>query len=149
MFRITQVLLVPTLINKTMMVLLLSLIFIGQSMASISMFYSMTSKQSMAVMSSMKGSHHMMEETDGSTHDMSTMSECDEETMTTSCSTMASEDCCAQECDCLTTGCSTVSAFSTIINFTPVFAIESKINTPIALAASQTLISLYRPPILS
>ena len=128
----------PTFINKTMMVLLLCLIFIGQSMASISMFYNMTamqsSAQSIAEMSSMKDAHHMMEASDGSTHDMSAMS---------------SEDCCAQECDCLTTGCSTISAFSTINYYPPVFAIENKINIPTALVTSQTLTSLYRPPILS
>ncbi len=132
-----------------MMVILLCLIFIGQSMASMTMFYSMTSMQSMAKMSSMESAHHMMEELDGSAHDMSTMPDCDEETMTTSCSTMTTEDCCAQECDCLTSGCSTVSAFSTIINYPPAFAIENKITSPNALTASQTLTSLYRPPILS
>lgn len=120
------------------MVLLLCLIFIGQSIASISMFYSMTSMQfstqTMTEMSSMKNAHHMMEEPDGSVHDMSAMS---------------TEDCCAQECDCLTTGCSTVSAFSTIISYTPVFVIASKISSPHVVTASQTLTSLYRPPILS
>lgn len=116
------------------MVLLLCLIFIGQSMASISMFYNMTAMQSMAGMSSMKGMHHMMEEADGSAHDMSTMS---------------TEDCCAQECDCSTSGCSTVSAFSTSMTYPPAFAIENKITSPNSLTASQTLTSLYRPPILS
>jgi len=132
------VLLVPTFINKTIMVLLLCLIFIGQSMASMSMFYKMTamqsSTQSMTGMSSMKDGHHMMETSDSSTHDMSTM---------------PTEDCCEQECDCLTSSCSTVSAFSTTINSPPAFAIENKINSPIALITSQTLTSLYRPPILS
>jgi len=132
------VLLVPTFINKTMMMLLLCLIFIGQSMASMSMFYNMTamqsSSQSMAEMSPMPDTHHMMATSDGSTHEMSDMS---------------TEDCCAQECDCLTSSCSTVSAFSTTINFPPAFAIENKINSPIALIASQTLTSLFRPPILS
>ena len=131
----------PTFINKTMMVLLLCLIFIGQSMASMSMFYNMTAMQSgmqsMAAMASMKDMHHMMEESDGSVHDMSDMN------------TMSTEDCCAQECDCLTSSCSTVSAFSAIINTPPAFAIEKKITSPNALTASQTLTSLYRPPILS
>jgi hypothetical protein len=135
-------LLVPTFINKTMMVLLLCLIFIGQSMASISMFYTMTnmqssaqmSTQSMAGMSSMQGMHHMMEEADGSAHDMGTMS---------------TDDCCAQECECSTSGCSTLSAFSTSMTYPPAFAIENKITSPNALTASQTLTSLYRPPILS
>ena len=130
------------------MVLLLCLIFIGQSMASMSMFYSMTSMQAMPKMSSTKSSHHMMEQADGSRHDMSAMvniSDCAEAEMTAnSCSEMPTEDCCAQECDCLTSGCSTVSAFFAIIDHTPVFANASKINSPTPLTASQTLTSLYR-----
>lgn len=102
------------------------------------MFYNMTamqsSTQSMTEMSSMKSVHHMMVEADGSVHDMSAM---------------PTEDCCVQECDCLTTGCSTVSAFSTIISYTAVFVIASKISSSNIVIASQTLTSLYRPPILS
>jgi hypothetical protein len=140
----------PTFINKTMMVLLLCLIFIGQSMASMSMFYSMTSMQSMTKMSSVKSTQHKMQEPDSSTHNMSNMPDCDEENMAdNTCDTMTTEDCCAQECDCLTTGCSTISAFSTIINSTPLFATASKIHLPNTLTLSQTLTSLYRPPILS
>lgn len=117
-----------------MMVLLLCLIFIGQSMASMSMFYKMTSMQAMAKMSSMNITHHMMAKADGSAHDMNPMT---------------TDDCCAQECDCLTNGCSTVSAFSTIIPYTPVFATASKITLANTLNVSQTPSSLYRPPILS
>lgn len=116
-----------------MMVLLLCLIFIGQSMASMSMFYKMTSMQAMVKMSSMQSTHHMMAD-DGSAHDMNAMT---------------TDDCCAQECDCLTNGCSTVSAFSKIIPYTPVFATASKITLTNALNISQTPSSLYRPPILS
>jgi hypothetical protein len=131
------VLLVPTFINKTLMVLLLCLIFIGQSMASISMFYSMTSMQSMADTSSMTSPHH----------NMSDMSDCDE--VTTACSTTATEDCCAQECDCLTSGCSTASAFTAVIHYIPEIAIANKIASATTLVTSQTPTSLYRPPILS
>ena len=130
-------LLVPTFINKTLMVLLLCLIFIGQSMASISMFYSMTSMQSMADTSSMTSPHH----------NMSDMSDCDE--ATTPCSTTSTEDCCAQECDCLTSGCSTASAFTTVIHYIPEIAISNKIASATTLVTSQTPTSLYRPPILS
>ena len=138
------------------MMLLLCLIFIGQSTASMSMFYTMTAMQSnmqaMAEMSSMKNAHHIMAGSDGSTHDMSAMtklSDCDEAEMTTACATMATEDCCAQECDCLTSGCSTVSALTTIINYTPVYSTTSKINSTNVLTLGQRLTSLYRPPILS
>ena len=102
------------------------------------MFYNMTAMQSnaqsMTEMSSMNSAHHMMAEADGSVHDMSVMS---------------TKDCCAQECDCLTAGCSTVLAFSTIIHYPPVLSIASKINSPHVVTASQTLTSLYKPPILS
>jgi len=148
------VLLVPTFINKTMMVFLLCLIFIGQSMASMTMFYSMTamqlSEQSMTEMTSMKSSNHQSKKINNTAHDMSAMSDCDEEMMTKkTCSSMSSESCCEQECDCLTGGCSTVSAFSMVINYSPEFATPNKINSLTVITASQTLTSLYRPPILS
>lgn len=129
-------LLVPTFINKTL-VLLLCLIFIGQSMASMTMFYSMTSMQSMADKSSITSSHH----------NMSVMSDCDK--ATTAYSTTATKDCCAQECDCLTSGCSTASAFTTVIHYIPEIAIANKIASATTLVTSQTPTSPYRPPILS
>ena len=133
------------------MVLLLCLIFIGQSMASMTMFYSMTSMQSMANvsnmsgMSSMNSSHHNMAEMDNA----ASISSCTQEEMTTDCSTTTTEECCAQECDCLTSGCSTISAFSTDINYHAEIAIANKIVSPSAFIANNTLTSLYRPPILS
>ncbi|PKH85949.1 hypothetical protein [Colwellia sp. Bg11-28] len=144
----------PTFINKTVMVFLLCLIFIGQSMASMTMFYSMTAMQlnmqSMTEMTSIKSSNHQSEKMNNTAHDMSAMSDCDEEAMTnTVCSTMSTQECCEQECDCLSGACSTVSAFSIIINYTPVFATPSKINSLNTITTSQTLTSLYRPPILS
>jgi len=145
---------VPTFINKTVIVFLLCLIFIGQSMASMTMFYRMTamqlSAQSMTEMSSMKSSHHTLEKIEKSTAHMSSMSDCDEEVMAKkACSSMPSKSCCEQECDCLTGACSTVSAFSMVINCPPVFATPNKINSLTVITASQTLTSLYRPPILS
>jgi hypothetical protein len=142
----SEVLLVPSFINKTVMVLLLCLIFIGQSMASMTMLYDMTamqvSTQSMTNMSSMESAHH----------DMSDMADCDDDMMTTStmtCSSTTTEDCCAQECDCLTSGCSTASAFSAIMHYSPDIAISSKITSITTIVTSQALTSLYRPPILS
>lgn len=123
----------PTFINKTMMVLLLCLIFIGQSMASMSMFYSMTSMQAMSEVSSISNTHHM-KVADGSAHNMTVIT---------------ANDCCAQECDCLTNGCSTISAFSAIITYTPVFATANKIILANELTVSTPPSSLYRPPILS
>ena len=124
------------------MVLLLCLIFIGQSMASMTMFYGMTAMQ--LDKQSMKSTHH----------NMSDMSDCDEEMMATSsitkaCSTTSTEDCCAQECDCLTSGCSTATAFAEVVHYTPEIAISSKIVSITTLVTSQALTSLYRPPILS
>ena len=72
-------------INKTVMVVLLCLIFIGQSMASMTMFYSMASmqqsEQMMTEMSSMKGSNHHSTKSGNTSHNMSAMSDCDEEAM--------------------------------------------------------------------
>ena len=137
----------PTFINKTVMVLLLCLIFIGQSMASMTMFYSMTSMQSMANTKELSSIS-----TTNSHHHMSTMAKtsiCEQDDMTTTCSTTTSEECCAQECDCLTSGCSTISAFSTDINYHAEIAISNKIVSSSAFIASNTPNSLYRPPILS
>jgi hypothetical protein len=123
------------------MVFLLCLIFIGQSMASMTMFYGMTAMQS--GMSSMESPHH----------DMSNMADCDEDMMTTtsekSCSTTSTEDCCAQECDCLTSGCSTAPAFTAAIQYAPEVVISHKITSVTTLVTSQVPPSLYRPPILS
>mgnify|MGYP003115017303 FL=1 len=143
-----------TFINKTVMVVLLCLIFLGQSMASMTMFYSMASMQQsgqmMTEMSSKKGSNHHSKQSNNTAHDMSAMSDCDEEMMTEkTCSSMSADSCCEQECDCLTGGCSTVSAFSMNINYTPAFATPSKIKSLNTITTSQTLTSLYRPPILS
>ena len=94
--------LVAPFINKTMMVILLSLIFIGQSTASMMMFYSMTSN--MANMQSIA-------EPDNTTHNMNNVSQTpschqDETTVATINISndkmpndpidMASEDCFAQ-----------------------------------------------------
>ena len=122
-----------TFINKTVMVVLLCLIFLGQSMASMSMFYNMVSMQAMTKAPSTSNTHHMMAAND-SAHDMAAMT---------------TDDCCAQECDCLTSSCSTVSAFSAIITYTPIFATTTKIALTKVLTVSQTPSSLYRPPILS
>lgn len=139
-----------TFFNKTLLMILLCLIFIGQSTASMTMFYSMTSMQSMPGMSSENSPHQHMTMSANSKHQMSAMAECDESALsTTSCETTSTEECCAQECDCLTSSCSTVSAFSTVIAYTPIFAITSKITSLRNLVASQALTSLYRPPILS
>ena len=143
-----------TFINKTVMVVLLCLIFIGQSMASVTMFYSMAGMQQsgkmMTEMSSMQGSNHHSTQRNNTAHDMSAMSDCNEEMMSEkTCASMSSDNCCEQECDCLTGGCSTVSAFSMIIDYTPVFATPSKIKSLNTITTSQTLTSLYRPPILS
>jgi len=129
------------------MVLLLCLIFIGQSMASMTMFYGMTAMQSgaqsMANMTSMQSAHH----------NMSDMTDCDEKMMTSSapmtCSTTSTEDCCTQECDCLTSGCSTAPAFAGVIHYMPEVAISHKIIFATRLVESQIPTSLYRPPILS
>ncbi|WP_057183148.1 MULTISPECIES: hypothetical protein [Colwellia] len=140
----------PTFLNKTLLVILLCLIFIAQSVASMTMFYGMTSMQSMPGMSSAKSPHQHMAMAVNSKHQMSAMSECDESTLsTTSCEITATEECCAQECDCLTSGCSTISAFTAIINYHTEIAIANKIVSSSAFIASNTLTSLYRPPILS
>ncbi len=128
------------------MVLLLCLIFIGQSMASMTMFYGMaamqTGTQSMAGMSSMASPHH----------NMSDMSDCNDDMMTRStmpCPSNTAEDCCAQECDCSTSGCSTAPAFTSVISYSAEIALSHKIISATSLVTSQTLTSLYRPPILS
>ena len=111
-------------------------------MASMTMLYGMTS------MASMNNTHHQMSSM--GEHDMSNMSDCQQETTASmNCSTNTTEDCCAQECDCLTSGCSTVSAFFTGINYSAEIAISSKITSNNFLVSSQALTSLYRPPILS
>jgi len=138
---------VPKFINKTVMVILLCLIFIGQSMASMTMFYGMASMSTMNAKSSMAAVHQQMSASD---EGMVSNSDCHTEMVKSiNDDTTTNDDCCAQECDCLTNGCSTVSAFFANTNYSAESAISSKITSNHFLFSSQALTSLYRPPIIS
>jgi hypothetical protein len=127
---------VASLLNKTVLITLLCLILIGQSVASVTMFYNMT-----AMASSNSTMHSEMNVT------KSSMSHCEENSSNKP--SQANEQCCTQDCQCLTGSCSTASAFSKFIAYTGINATSVKIIPLNYSLLTQTLPSLYRPPILS
>jgi|GEM_PF-2551215 len=127
-----------TLFNKTVMIMLLCLIFIGQSMASSTMFYKMTAMSAMGNMShtsSMK---------------MDTMVHHVENTVINAHSNESSTaECCQQECKCFASGCSAPSAFSKTFTTDILVEASTKIQNHNLVLPEQALSSLFRPPILS
>ena len=124
-------------LSKTLMVLLVCLTFVGQTMASTAMSYHM---MSMKVMGGQEQSQDMSM-MDHSKHKMMSMDSDNSDSK--------SEDCCDKSCNCMASGCSSITAMlQDIINVQPI-DLSSKINSLSSLAASQQPKSLYRPPILS
>ncbi|WP_101345766.1 CopL family metal-binding regulatory protein [Colwellia echini] len=150
----------PTFINKTLLLSLLCLIFIGQSTASMSMFYSMTSK----MVSLQMAKQSLQQSAAQNTNSMANMPNCHHDKIAAESTSLnvdsfetdsfdgnksGTESCCAQECDCLTTGCATAAAFIASINHAPAHTTPNKILSFKSLISSNTITSLYRPPILS
>jgi hypothetical protein len=134
---------VASLFNKTVLIIMLCLILVGQSMASVTMFYSMASMSS--------APSKMLKNTQPS-NDLSvkqSMPHCNENMLDESFDTESKEQCCAQDCQCLTGSCSSASAFSKTIAYTGVQATPVKIHFIHHNIATQIPPSLYRPPILS
>jgi len=132
---------VSAFLNKTMLLILLCLIFIGQSVAYTTSLYNMKN------MASMASQHHKIVK-DNTSHEQ--FIDCKKKsTIAMYCPTDPSEECCAQECECLTSGSSTVSAFLTAYNHSAIVKVSNKIAATHYLLASQVLTSLFRPPILS
>ena len=112
----------------------------AQSVASMTMAYSMINMQAITMLNSnaVKG--------------MRGMPDCHKalESMKVSSSPeKSSPNCCEQECDCLTTGCATVPIFLNVINYTSEIIITNKIVSANPPLISQIATSLYRPPIIS
>jgi hypothetical protein len=116
----------PTYFYKTVMVILLCLIFIGQAVASSTMFYKMNSMSTMNNMSHMMANMHANMDSDEN----------------------ASADCCEQECQCSASGCSAPSIFSKTFTPKPLITSAAKIYSHNTMLPEQRLTSLFRPPIL-
>ena len=130
------------------MIFCLCLIFIGQSTSSMTLFYGMIGMSSMTNGSTIQSSHNDMPKATDHTHHMMSMSDCSEKNVVHSPDS-PTEECCAQECDCLISGCSSVSAFLTLLIYPSNAVITHKITSATELVTSQIPTSLYRPPILS
>ncbi len=137
-----------TFFNKTLVVFVLCLIFVGQSTASMTMFYGMVGMSSVAQASTIQSAHHKISQVNHDSDPMMAMSDCSKKQMLDSTES-TNEQCCAQECDCLTSGCSTVSAFLALITYPTSIVIANKIAASNELLISQLPSSLYRPPIMS
>jgi hypothetical protein len=129
--------------SKTLMVLLVSLTFVGQAMASTIMPYQMMAMAGMSEQVNLAAqSKAAMPMTAHSNHNMS--GDAVDNT------TASTEDCCAQVCNCFMGGCSSAAALMKgVPSNTPIADVPSKILSYSTLALSQPARSLYRPPILS
>lgn len=122
---------------------MLCLILVGQSMASVTMFYSMTS------MSSSPSTMLMNNQSNDDLSAKQSMPHCNEKMLDESFDTESNDQCCAQDCQCLTGSCSTASAFSKSIAYIGVQATAVKVHFIHHNISTHTPPSLYRPPILS
>ncbi|WP_118958260.1 CopL family metal-binding regulatory protein [Colwellia sp. RSH04] len=119
--------------------LLLSLTFVGQGIAASLMSYQMIAVKVQSMEASQMPSHHghMMSQQDQSmammTHDMST----------------SNDNCCSSDCQCITSGCFSVFAFSRLQTPSVILDITDKINQNTMLLPQQIMPSLFRPPIVS
>ncbi|WP_343815296.1 hypothetical protein [Colwellia asteriadis] len=153
-----------SIINKTVLVTLLCLILVGQSMASVTMFYSMAGMTSMSgvilsddsstnsASNSMAHCQHGASASEVMQPMMSVNSAHHESPQQISAKKQPSnsnEQCCAQDCQCLTGGCSNASAFSKSIAYSGINATANKISFVNKTPVTQPLPSLYRPPIVS
>ncbi len=128
-------------IPKTFMVLLLSLIFVGQAMASSLMPYHMMNMTGMnafkySQMTTIK--HHQV------ARDNNTYDEYDND------SDSLKNRCCASKVNCNFSGCASIAGLVDADISTAIFiTFTTKIHYTSNLVKSQNLTSLYRPPILS
>lgn len=125
-------------LSKTVMVLLLCLIFVGQAMASTVMSCHMMSMESV----NGQAQAHVMSTMAHSAHSMVNNSTSDELEKST-------EDCCEKNCNCFTGGCSSIAMLNKNLNTNLVIEFPTKITSVASLTTSQRLTSLYRPPIIS
>jgi len=120
------------------MVILLCLIFIGQSTASSTMFYKMTAMTAMGSMShtsTMNINMHRDMVMSPIAHDEA--------------NNVSNSNCCKQECKCFASGCSAPSAFSKTFTSVALVTLPTKIYNHNEMILEQVLTSLFRPPILS
>ena len=135
------------------MITLLALIFIGQSVASSVMIYSMSNmSMSNMQMTNSQTTRNKMTKLNGSMHNMQMMNH--------SNMAMSSEnnndntdvqnsDCCKIQCQCFASGCSTAATLSPVGVLAFCNMSSSKISSQNSLIPNQALTSLLRPPILS
>jgi len=141
---------VTRLLNKTM-VILLCLILVGQSMASFHMLYAMVSVSStsnalaMSQSPTVHSSHHDMSATMPANHHANPVIShkgCND-------TPTSSVECCAQQCECLTSLCSTLSALPSAMQHVMPVATAMPITLPYLLVTSQDFSVHFRPPIFS
>ena len=141
---------VTRLLNKTMVVSL-CLILVGQSMASLHMLYAMVSMSStsnapaMSQSPTVHSSHHDMSATMPANHHANPVMShkgCNDTPPST-------VECCAQQCECLTSLCSTLSALPSAMQHVMPVATAMPITLPYLLVTSQDFSVHFRPPIFS
>lgn len=128
---------ISALFNKTVMVIMLCLIFIGQSMASSIMFYKMIAMSTMVNMSHVSTMNTNMHA--NMAHDMESING----------NESSPANCCKQECQCFANGCSAPSVFLKTFTTDALITSATKIHSHNEMILEQALTSLFRPPISS
>lgn len=141
---------------KTSIVLIVCMAFVGQAIASTIMSYQMLSMMNMMNMSSALNTElasdsapqNMMSMMDHSMHDMSGNSS-DMSLNTSGSDESSSQDCCNNNCQCYTGGCSNVATIMNNVAPNLTMVNSDKIRNISSVVLSQQTTSLYRPPIIS
>lgn len=140
-------------IPKTLLVLLLSLIFIGQAMASSLMPYHMMNMAGMKSYQHPQGIKNIEHHSHQASHKNidQVVSDNNVQEKSASVGSVSSKDhCCIKTKHCKVSMCSTIAALvQTEISTSITTPFYTKIQFTSDLVLSQSLTSLYRPPILS
>ena len=129
------------------MVSFICLAFVAQTMASTVMSYHMMNMKGMSEMRGQAQSYNMStmsSKMDHSAHNMAMSSDSSTNTFEES-----SNNCCEDNCKCLTGSCLNVAVLIKDIGNNCIIDLSSKILSISMLVKNQRLTSLYRPPILS
>jgi len=127
-----------SIVKRTLILLLVSLTFIGQGMAASLMSYQMIASKTQS-MSTMSMSSHHGHMTSQQKQSMEMMSH----------HTATDDKCCSSDCQCLVSGCFNVFALSNMQTPSVILDITDKISQNTLMLPQQVMPPLFRPPIVS
>lgn len=131
-------------IQKTLLIVLLSFFFIGQSLASSVMAYQMMNMNDMTMPASLMLAQENVQPMNDHCIEQMKSSISSEKT-----NEETNNNCCENQCNCFVNGCSAVTGITTSLNAEPIVLNSIKIHPLLSPLTSQQLTSLYRPPIFA